>query len=339
MRSFSVAICFIALFISSSVKSQKLSDAKNYLATIDQQHTKVAKDFLEYSNAVSQRKKADKIASLNKELLAEINKSELAISAMPPFLDDKEFRDSAVFFMKTCFNLLNTEYAKIATAEPDAEKSFDKMKSLLAAKVSANEKLKMANIAYHAVSMKFADKYINNKDEFSDKAQQASDVNIYYNKIYLSVFKTCNSEFYLLEAIKKKDGNSVEQNKKIVYQNAGDALKQLDTLKAFNGDNDLIKSAKLILTFYSDESDEKMGNVSDYFPAAKEFQKTRALYEKKPSHTKDEVKDYKKAVDEFNASLKKFNNTSHNLDHKRKKSFGNWNDASKDFLQKHLPKN
>jgi hypothetical protein len=339
MRLFSTTICIIVLFISSSVKSQKISDKKKYLTTIDQQHTKVAKDFLSYSNAVFQRKKSGKITSLNKELLAEINKSELVISAMPPYLDNKEFRDSAVFFMKTCFNLLNIEYAKIATDEPAAEKSFDKMKSLLAAKVSANEKLKMANTRYHAAYMKFADKDINNKDECSDKTQQASDVNIYYNKIYLLVFKTYNSESYLLDAIKKKDGNSVEQNKKIVYQNAGDGLKQLDTLTAFNGDNSLIKNAKLILTFYSDESDEKMGNVSDYFPAAKEFQKTRALYEKKPSHTKDEVKEYKKAVDEFNASLKKFNNTSHNLDRKRKKLFDNWNDAGKDFLNKHLPNN
>jgi hypothetical protein len=337
MRSFSVAMCIISLFISSSVKSQKFTNAKKYLAIIDEQHEKVAKDFLEYSNAVFQRKKADKIASLNKELLAEINKSELAISAMPPFLDDKEFRDSAVLFMKTCFNLLNTEYDKIATKSSDAEKSFDKMKELLTAKVLANGKLKAANVSYHAASMKFADKYINNKDEFSEKTQQASDVNIYYNKIYLSVFKTYNSEIYLLDAIKKKDGNSVEQNKKIVYQNAEDGLKQLDTLKAFNGDNNLIKNAKLILTFYSGESDVKMGDVSDYFPATKEFQKTRALYDKKPSHTKNEVKDYKKAVDEFNASLKKFNNTSHNLDRKRKKLFDKWDDASKDFLQKHLP--
>ncbi|HTC00673.1 MAG TPA: hypothetical protein VK705_08320 [Ferruginibacter sp.] len=337
MRFFSAIIFVIAIFISSSVKSQKLTNAKTYLAVIDKQHTKIAKDFLEYSNAISQRKKTDKITSLNRALLNEINKSELTISAMPLFQDDKEFRDSAVSFTKACFNLLNTDYIKIATIEPTAEKSFDKMKELLTAKVLANGKLKVINVSYHVASMKFADKYINNKDEFSDKTQQASDVNTYYNKIYLLFFKTYNSEIYLLDAIKLKDGNSVEQNKKIVYQNAQDGLKQLDTLKAFNGDNNLIKNGKLILTFYSAESDEKMGDVSGYFPAAKEFQKTRILYEKKPSHTKDEVNDYKKAVDEFNASLKKFNNTSHDLDRKRKKLFDNWNDASKDFFNKHLP--
>jgi hypothetical protein len=337
MKLFSIPLFIIAVLISTQGKAQKFTKAKDYLSAIDKQHTKIAKDFLEYSNAVSRNIKVEKLTALNKSLLAEINKSELVISAMPPFKEDKDFRDSAVLFMKTCFNLLNLEYAKIATTSSAADKSFDKMKDLLAAKVAANEKLKAANIAYHAASMKFADKYIYNKDEFSEKAQQCSDVNIYYNKIYLLFFKTYNSEIYLLEAIKKKDGNSVAQNKKIVYQNAQDGLKQLDTLKDFNGDNRLIKNCKEILTFYAGESDEKMGDVSDFFPATKAFQTTRALYDKKPSHTKAEVNDYKKAVDEFNASLKKFNNTSHNLDYKRKKSIDSWNDASKDFLNKHLP--
>jgi hypothetical protein len=336
MKSFSAIILISTLFVSFVTNAQSLSDAKTYREVIDKQHAKIADDMLAYSNAVVQNKKADKIAALNKELLAEINKSELAISAMPPFQDDKEFRDSSVFYMKTCFNLVSADYAAITKAQPDAAKSYDKMKAQLEAKLAINEKLKTANISYHKSFMKFSDKFINSVDGFTAKVQQAKDVTIYYNKIYLLFFKSYSSESYLLDAIKKNDGNSVAQNKKIVNQNAQDGLKQLDTAKAFNGDNDLVKKCQAILTFYAEETDEKMDNISGYFPATKEFQKTRSDYERKQTHTKDEVNAYKKAVDQYNKALSTFNKTSGKLNHKREKALNKWNDGAESFLSKHL---
>jgi len=335
MRSLSVIILIGVFFISSPVKSQKYTDAKKYAAVIDKQHAKVVKDLLSFSNAVSKNKKAKDIASLNKSLLIELNKSQLAIAAMPPFKANKDFKDSAAAFMKNCFNLINVDYSKIATATPAAQKSADNMRDLLADKVAAIEKLKALNVLYDSASQRFYRSA--NKDVFSDKFQQAIDANIYYNKVFLLYFKTYNAEFYLLESIKKRDGNSVEQNKKIVYQSAQDGLKELDTTKAFNGDNALVKKCEALLTFYSDESDTKMDKLSDYFPVAKDFGKTRSDYEKKPTHTKDEVKEYKKAVSEFNKALNGFNDTSHNLDHKREKALKKWDKAMGAFLDKHLP--
>ncbi len=335
MRYLSVIILIGAFFISLSVKSQKFTDAKRYAAVIDKQHSKVVKDLLSFSNAVSKNEKTKDIVSLNKALLIELNKSQLAIAAMPPFKANKDFKDSAAAFMKNCFNLVNVDYGKISTATPAALKSPDNMKDLLSAKVTATENLKALNISYDTALQKFYRPA--NKDVFSDKFQQAIDVNIYYNKIYLLYFKTYNAEFYLLESIKKRDGNSVEQNKKIVYQSAQDGLKALDTTKAFNGDNALVKKCQALLTFYADESDSKMDKLSDYFSAAKEFGKTRSDYEKKQAHTKDEVKEYEKAVSEFNKALNGFNNTSHDLDRKRERSLKKWNKAMAGFLDKHLP--
>jgi|GEM_PF-4178640 hypothetical protein len=337
MKFLSVIIFVGTFFIFSPARAQNLADAKTYVEVIDKQHSKIAEDMLAYNNAVAQNKKTDKITELSKGLLAEINKSELTISAMPPFQEDKEFRDSAVFFMKTCFNLLSTDYTAIAAAQADAAKSYDKMKTQLTAKLAAGEKLKTANVAYHRSFMKFSDKYIYSLDGFSAKTQQAQDVNTYYNKIYLLFFKTYNAESYLLDAIKKNDGNSVAQNKKIVNQNAQDGLKQLDTAKAFNGDNNLVKKCQEILTFYSEETDEKMDNISGYFPATKDFQKTRADYERKSTHTKDEVNAYKKAVDQYNKVLSTFNKTTGKLNHAREKEVNKWNDGVASFLHKHLP--
>jgi hypothetical protein len=335
MRYLSVIILIGAFFISSPVKSQKFTDAKKYAEVIDKQHSKVVKDLLSFSNAVSKNKKAKDIASLNRSLLIELNKSQLAIAAMPPFKTNKDFKDSAAAFMKNCFNLVNVDYGKITTATPTAQKSPDSVKDLLAAKVAAIEKLKALNVFYDTASQRFYRAV--DKDIFSDKFQQAIDVNIYYNKAYLLYFKTYNAEFYLLESIKKRDGNSVEQNKKIVYQSAQDGLKALDTTKAFNGDNALVKKCQALLTFYADESDTKMDKLSDYFPVAKDFGKTRSNYEKKQAHTKDEVKEYKKAVSDFNKALNGFNSTSHDLDSKREKSLKKWNKAMVAFLDKHLP--
>jgi len=334
MRLFSVLALIILLFVSSSIKAQKHPDKKVYLRAIDKQHEKVVKDLLEYSNAITQRKKADKITALGKRTLEQVNRSELKISAMPAFQNDKEFRDSSISFMKTCFNLLNNEYDKIVSTEPAAEKTYDKMRKLLMAKVAVNQKLKAANLFYSAAAMKFDSTY---KDDCSNKIQQEIDVNIYYNNIYLPFFKSYNAEYFLIDAIRKKDGNSVEQNKKIVSQNAQDGLQQIDTVKAFNGDNSLAKSCKSVLTFYSQETDEKIEKISAYFPVAKDFQKTRSEYERKTAHVKDEVATYKKSVAEFNVALSGFNKATHSLDHKRRKALKKWNHAAEAFLDKHLP--
>lgn len=337
MKFFSVIILMIVICISSSVKAQKFTDAKKYWEAIDNKHSKVARHLLAFSNAVSTNEKAATIASLSKTLLTELNKEEIAISAMPAFQNNKAFRDSAAIFMKNCFNLLNIDYGKIATAQPATENSFDKMKDQLAAKVAAIQKLKAANVAYDTASLQFSTKFVTSADAYSNKFQQAATVNIYYNKIYLLYFKTYNAEFYLLDAIKKRDGNSVAQNKKIVNQDAQDGLKQLDTTAAFNNDDNLVKKCQAILNFYSDETDQKMDAVSDYFTEAKDFQKTRSEYERNQSHTKDQVKEYEKAVNQFNKSLGAFNKAFDRLNHKRQKALKKWNHAIKKFFGKHLP--
>jgi hypothetical protein len=338
MKFLSAIILIICLFISSTVLSQNLTDAKQYLDAIDKQHTQVATDFVKYNNAVSHKGNAKKSESQRTKLLDEVNKAETNINAMAAFQDDKEYRDSSAYFMKICFDLLTNEYNKIASTEDAAEKSVDKMKDFLLAKKAAALQLETANLSYHKSYMKFADKYINNKDAISDKVQQAASVNAYYDTVYMIFFKTYKAESYLVEAVQKKDGVSVEQNKKIVYQNSQEGLKQLDTLDTFKEDKSLVEKCKAVLSFYAQESDEKFGDVSDYFPEAKTFQKTRSDYEKKPGHTKQEVNDYTKAVKVYNKALKKFNKSSHSLTDKRSKAVDKWNSAAEDFLNKYLPK-
>src|ERR1700749_3282286 len=164
MRFFSAILLAATVFIASSAKSQDLADAKTYFGVINKQCSKVSADMLLYSSDVAKNKKADKLTASGKKILTEINKSELAIGAMPAFQKSKDLKDSAALFMKDCFDLLNVDYGKIATNRSAAEKSYDKMKDFLTAKVTADQKLKAIIVAYHAAAVKFSSKVTVPKD-------------------------------------------------------------------------------------------------------------------------------------------------------------------------------
>jgi hypothetical protein len=343
-----ILILFFSSFTSSSV-AQNLKKRGKYLSFISKKQTKVVKHFLQYSSAIATDGKGKKTTYLRKKLLGEIQKAKLEISAMPAFIGDTKpkdstvkndstgYRDSAVSFMNLYNNVIYADYNKVNTMKKAAGQSYHSMKIFLLAERTAFKKLEDANVKLDTISMKFAGKPVNKKYKMSKIMERVRNANTYYDSLYLIFFKNYREESDLLDAIDKRNVNDFKQHKDSLSKYSQAGLDQLDSLKPFKSDKSLIKNCKQILTLYVNEADKKIDKVADYFPEADDFQKTRAEFDKKPSHPDADIKAYKKSVKEFNHAIKGFSKTMHGIFKTRKHISNKWNSAANNFFLNHMP--
>jgi hypothetical protein len=341
MKLFTLILVLSLTIAGSGVTAQNFDVAVDYLSHIDKQQVNVSKRYLSYNSAVSHGKRAKKVENLRSKLLDEVQEARMNINSMPSFNGDKEYRDSAVVFMKLYFNVLNDDYSKIIDMEEIAEQSYDQMEAYLLAQELVSKKLMAANEAVRIAQKKFADK--NNitlqegKSEVSEMMHQVSEVNHHYNTVYLLFFKSHKQEGYLLEAIEKKNITAIEQNKNALLQNAEAGLAALDTCKSFKGDNSLVSNCRRMLEFHAKEAKEKITAVTDFFMTEERFNKMKADFEKKSSPSQEDVDAYNKGVKDINNALTIFNNTNKQLYEQRTELLNNWNGAVKNFMDNQMP--
>jgi hypothetical protein len=334
-------IAFFSFFLFSSAMAQDLTNAGGYMDYISKQQVDISKKFLSYNSAASHGKRAKKVAGLKNKLLEEVQTAKENISAMPAFEGDKEYRDSAVSFMQLYYSIMNDDFSKIVDLQEIAEQSYSDMEAWLLAKEMVNKKMDDANAQLHGVQVKFATTHnvnlISTKDEISEKMDQVEQVNKYYDPIYLIFFKSYLQEKYLLEAVNKKNVNGIEQNKNSLLQYAQNGLSQLDTMKSFKGDNSLVVNAKAVLQFYVKECNENVSTLSDYFLKAEDFDKMKTAYAQNSSHSKDDVDNYNKEVQDVNNASNNYNNTVHTLDGNRNNLLDRWNNGVDSYLDNQMP--
>src|SRR5690606_14505655 len=96
--------------------------------------------------------------------------------------------------------------------------------------------------------------------------------------------------------------NAIEQNRATLLSYAEEGLKKLDTLKAFDGDRNLIAACRQALEFYKMESKDKIAGLTDYFMKEENFNKIKNAFDtkKEGQRTKEDVDQYNKAVKELN---------------------------------------
>jgi hypothetical protein len=241
------------------------------------------------------------------------------------------------------YHILNDDYGKIVNLEEVAEQSYDAMEAYFLAQDLANEKsnqsfeiLRMvqANFAYtHGVVLTDG-----NKDQLQRKIELNNLVSNYHRTLYLLFFKSYKQESYLLEALKNKDINAIEQNNNTLIKYTEEALAKLDTMKAFRNDRSLVAACKQIQEFYRSECKETEALV-DFFIKEENFKKMKsAMDAKKASEkTKAEIDMYNQAVADLNKAVNHFNNLNSRLHNSRNKSLDHWNKISNAFLDKHTP--
>lgn len=334
----------LCLFAVDVAQSQELKTAGEYLDFINTQYVEMFKDMMSYTSAVNHGKSARKVDKRRSELLAQLKESERNTRKMKPFKNDTQLRDSIAGFFRMSQFVLNEDYGKILNLEDIAEQSYDAMEGYLLAKEKASEKLdqafKRASEAYKSFAAANNIKLIENDSKVNQKMEAASRVNEYYNKIFLIFFKSSKNEAYCLDGLNRGDVNATEQANNSLMNSATEDLKKLGPMPAFEGDVSLKAATQQVLSFFKKES-------AEYFPAMIDFQLKKETFEKMDKAfkskkqndlTQQDIDAFNKAVQEYNAAVKKSNAINDQFNKSRQQALDKWNSTAQNFLDTHTPK-
>jgi hypothetical protein len=262
---------------------------------------------------------------------------------MPPYKGDRTLKDTTVAYLKMLNSVFNEDYGKIVNMEEIAEQSYDLMEAYMLAQEKANEKLEQASERQSEMQRKFAAKHNITLLEGSDteaeaKMKVAGKVMKHYNDVYLIFFKANKQEAYLMEAINKKNVNSIEQNINSLQNFAEQGLEKLKDLKGYNNDGSLIVACRNMLNFYKEEA-KKGASLTDFFLKEESFTKLKKQFDSKPGskRTQQDVDQFNKGVNDINAASDKFNATNKELNKERNANLNGWNNAVKKYLDVHVP--
>ena len=337
-------ICLTILFAGAS-KGQSISEPGPYITYISQQCKPIMEDYMSYSSAVAHGKNARKVDGKRQTLMLSIKEATKKVTLLGPFKGDKSLRDSTVKFLKIYTIVLNEDYGKILNMEDIAEQSYDAMEAYLLAQDMASDKLKKASEDLSITEKAFAKKNTielleSSDSELSKKLEKTGEVNAYHRIIYLIFFKSYKQEMYMLDALQKKDINGVEQNKNSLIKFSEEGLLKLTNITAYNGDKNLVEACKQLLTFYNLECKEKAPKLTKFYITEENYLKQQKSFasKKQADRTQEDVDQYNKIVNEYNKAVNDFNILNKELFEKRSILINNYNKASENFFDKHVPK-
>ena len=337
-----IILLFISLIASSTfLHAQDFDTPVKYMEVISKQQENISKRYMAYTSASAHGKREKKVDALRSKLMDEIQEAKMNIGSLPSYKGDKNYRDTAVNFLKFYFNVMNDDYTKIINMEEIAEQSYDEMEAYLLLEEKVQEKLTNANKRMSDAQKQFASKnnvnLIEGKSELESMMGEVSNVNKHYHDVYLVFFKPFIQEKNMLAAVEKINLTGVEQSKSAMVKYAQEGLVKLGSLKSYNGDNSLITNCKTVLNFYIKEG-EKAAIINDYFLSKERFESIKKEMDKKSDRTKESVDAYNKAVNEFNKSTQAYNVNNNNMNQLRNENLNSWNKAVKSFFDEHTPK-
>lgn len=341
MRLLSTLILFA---LAGSVAAQNTEQAHVYMQTIGNQFYQISNDRMSYTSAASHGKSARKVEKKRTELINTIKTAEANIRKMKAFNGSVAYRDSVVSYLKLNRIVLTEDYGKILDMEEIAEQSYDAMEAYMLAKEKAEEKLDVAFEKVNEQQKLFAStnniKLVESDSKLSQKLETSGKVFTYYNPIYLIFFKSYKDEMYLMDAINRNDVNAMEQTKNALLANVEKGITALGPISSYNGDASLKTACQQLLAFYKMEASQKIPEVINFQLKKDNYEKMKAAMEaKRPAdRTKKDVDDFNKMVNEYNASVGKINELHNDLNKKRSEALNKWNQATENFLDKHIPK-
>jgi len=343
MRSILYPFCmlFIILLAGLTIKAQTPTYASDYLEKVTEGQQQITEDFLSYTCAIAHGRTAKKIEKRRKQLITDVEQARARLRSMRGFDGDTTLKTAAYTYYTVCYNLLNNDYAKIVDMEEIAEESYDNMETYLMTQEKADEKLHQSFASWDTTMRAFAAgnniRILDEKSKLSEKSEEAGKVNKYYHQVYLVFFKSYKQDVYLTKAVNKKDINGIEQNKNTLLKNAAEGLQNLSKIHSFEDDPDLINVCRKALQFYEHEAKTSIPIISDYLVKSDNFDKLKTAMNSSSNHSKEDVDNYNKAVNDINNAVAAYNKLNKEDNDARNKVIEEWDNGGLTFLNKHTP--
>ena len=342
MKTF-LRLFYVVAFVSFSEISlaQEFDNPGKYMDVISKQQENVSKRYMSYKSASAHGKREKKVENLRNKLMDEIQESRMNISSLPSYKGDKNYRDTAVSFMKFYYNVMNDDYTKIINLEEIAEQSYDEMEIYLMLEEKIQEKLAEANKKLSDAQKIFAQKnninLLEDKSELSQMMEEVGGSNKHYHEVYLIFFKPFIQEKNMVAALVKENLTAMEQSRSAMLKYAQEGIAKLAAIKSYKGDNSLIANCKSMLNFYIKES-EKIMAVNDFFLTKERFEGIKKEMDKKRSKSKEDVEAFNKAVNDINKASQTYNVNNNSMNEQRNENLNNWNKSVKSFFDDHTPR-
>jgi hypothetical protein len=338
----SLLLLFSLLLLTNRSAAQAFENAGQYMDHISKANQVLTEKYLLYLSGMSHGKSARKVEKRRLEVVQAISDTKFSIMGMPPYKGDRTLKDTTVAYLKILNNVFNEDYGKIVNMEEIAEQSYDLMEAYMLAQEKANEKLQQASLRQNEMQKKFAEKnnvtLIENESVSEAKMKIAGAVMKHYDEVYLVFFKSYKQEAYLMDAINKKNVNSIEQNINSLQSFSEQGLEKLKGLKGYNNDASLIIACRNLLNFYKEEA-KKGSAMTDFFLKEENFAKLKKQFDSKPGskRTQQDVDQFNKAVKDINSAGNDYNAINNDLNKQRSKTLDGWNDAVKKYLDEYIP--
>lgn len=341
------SIFFISCLVLSGfvTLAQTPDKAPEYMRFFTDRSKQLSEKYMSYVSELAHGNRARKMEKKRMEVVTAIRQALGDAGRAKPFNGDATVRDAYKNYWDILLKVFNEDYHKIVDMEEIAEQSYDKMEAYLLAQDKASKVLEDANQQIHPIYKAFALKnnitLVEGEDTKLDKKmKQVASVNTYHRPVYLIFFKSFKQDVYLTEALNQKDINSVEQNREALARFSREGIKQLDTMRAFNGDASLVNACRKYLENCKDAAENLVPPQSAFLVKQEEFDKIRKTFEAKPANkrTQADVDAYNKAVNEVNQALTASNKSLEKQNASRTKALGAWDIAVKNFMERHIPR-
>ncbi|MGB3469178.1 MAG: hypothetical protein WBA74_28085, partial [Cyclobacteriaceae bacterium] len=214
MNKITINLMIILSLISVSGMAQ--NTASDHMTALNSSYSQIQRDTWDYIKKASRGRNAGKIEKRRMELLATLRTSKLSAMKVKPFAGDKSLRDAVVSYLDMSIHIMNEDFQEIVNLEKIAEDSYDFMEAYILLKEQVNQKMDSSSRALSNVKEQFA---ANNnirliaaeETKLSQKIDNASAVNAYYNKLYLIFFKSYWYEQEMIAALSEGRAGDAEQ--------------------------------------------------------------------------------------------------------------------------------
>jgi len=328
--------------LSLSLFSQDADNPGTYMGAISKARGEMDAKYMAYVSAAAHGRRARKVEKLRQEVLDNITDCRYKTTDLPMYKGDNSLRQASIDYIKLIYIIFSEDYKKIVDVEELAEQSVDEMQAYILLQDKVNQKLHEGWGALDKATKDFAAKYnvtlTAGTSPLGQKLETAAKLDQHINAVYLAFFKCNWEDNQLVKAMNNKKVNDMEQARSALSSYAVQGLKDLDTVKPFEGDAALVASARRALQFYQTEADKDVPKLTDFYVKEAEFNKQKQSMESKGnSRTKEDVDAYNKAVKEFNAGVKSFNETNNKVNGARTAAVNDFNETEKKFADGHMP--
>jgi hypothetical protein len=330
------------LFFSTTAVSQDTDNPGAYMTALYKARGDMDARYMAYMSAVAHGRRARKVEKLRQEVLDNITQCRYKTTDVPIYKGDNSLRQASIDYIKLVYIVFSEDYKKIVDVEELAEQSVDEMQAYILLQDKVNEKLHEGSANLEKAVQAFAAKYhVNLSNEESPlgmKLETAGKLNKHIDAVYMCFFKCNWEDNQLVKAMNDKKVNDMEQARNALATYAVQGLKDLDTIKPFEGDPSLLVACRKALQFYQQEAEKDIPKLTDFYVKQEEFEKLKKSMDAKGnSATKQDVDAYNRAVKDFNNSVNAYNQTNQKVNSARAAAVSEFNETQKRFADDHMP--